>query len=559
MKRIILIGAFLLLASPAFATTYNTPDCESATVMTYIGMATTGDTINIHSGSCTWANGSVVLDKAITLNGAGVASTIITTGVNNSFDVTKSASGLIWVTNIRFISMNDNSRPRPIYVHGSWTGAEPVIFQHDKFNYGVPSECYSGPTPTGIFVCGSGNMMDISVPGGVIMASNEWDTDQTNAFGFEINDIADDGSWTTADSIGTNDTDGKLNVYLEDNTVNGGPNGWFDCADNCRVVVRHNTLNQSGGVQGHGRDSSAYGTRHFEVYNNAFHFTAADMGAPACDVAGTYLGNLAQGYIWVRGGTGVIFSNSFDDINSGACYGDQSETLYSVRSAEDDRIQGPPPHTCADVSYPIPGQAGQNYAPSAYFTDPVTLWLNTGTFNAVYRRFTDPYPCEAYYTMPTYVWQLNRDYVLSGGDGKGSTPKMGYTAYPYPHPLLSACVPDHLAFTGQPGSVAVGALLGTVSVVIYDSNDVPCDTATDTITIANKGGTCTGMTLGGTASGAASSGVFTTTNLTENAAGACTLSATASGLTGADSSAFTISAVSGLGLTIRLRLKGFVN
>lgn len=142
-----------------------------------------------------------------------------------------------------------------------------------------------------------------------------------------------------------------------------------------------------------------------------------------------------------------------------------------------------------------------------------------------------------------------------------------YVPYDYPHTLAmvtgGSCTPDHLAFTAQPSSVNANVALGTVSVSIEDSGNNACTSATDTITIANKGGTCTSMTLGGTKSGAATSGVFTTTNLTEDIAGSCTLSATASGLTGADSSAFTISAAppsgTGGGLKLKLRLKGFVN
>ncbi len=136
-----------------------------------------------------------------------------------------------------------------------------------------------------------------------------------------------------------------------------------------------------------------------------------------------------------------------------------------------------------------------------------------------------------------------------------------YTPATYPNPLADvvgvdgggSCTPDHLAFSVNPsGSFLNVAFSATVT--IYDSNGVKCDTATNTVTIANKGGTCTGMNLGGTKTSAATAGDFATMDLTLDAAGACTLSATASGLTGADSTPFTIT-VAGTGGGIGARLK----
>ncbi len=134
-----------------------------------------------------------------------------------------------------------------------------------------------------------------------------------------------------------------------------------------------------------------------------------------------------------------------------------------------------------------------------------------------------------------------------------------YVPYDYPNPLATvtggSCTPDHLAFSLNPSDALVSAAF-SATVSVYDSNGVKCTDATNTVTIANKGGTCTGMTLGGTKTGAAIAGDFATTNLTENAAGACTLSATAD-VTGADSTPFTISDPvigTGGGIGGRLRL-----
>jgi hypothetical protein len=105
----------------------------------------------------------------------------------------------------------------------------------------------------------------------------------------------------------------------------------------------------------------------------------------------------------------------------------------------------------------------------------------------------------------------------------------------------SSCTPAKLAFTSQPSNTSIGSSLGTVVVQVQDSGSNNCTSDTSTITIANKAATCTGMTLAGTTSTA---NVFTESNLSENAAGACTLHATDGSLTAGDSNSFTITAPS---------------
>jgi hypothetical protein len=107
--------------------------------------------------------------------------------------------------------------------------------------------------------------------------------------------------------------------------------------------------------------------------------------------------------------------------------------------------------------------------------------------------------------------------------------------------ISASCIAHHLGFTAQPHSTAIGGNIGPVAAEVLDSGGSRCTGATNTITFSKHSGTCTGMTLGGTLSAAATAGLFTTTNVTSDAAGACSLDATASGLTGAQSSSFTIS------------------
>lgn len=104
----------------------------------------------------------------------------------------------------------------------------------------------------------------------------------------------------------------------------------------------------------------------------------------------------------------------------------------------------------------------------------------------------------------------------------------------------SSCTPDHLAFISQPVSALLGQSIGTIQVAVKDVGGNTCND-TSTITIAKHAGTCTGMTLNGTLSGAASAGVFATSNVNVAVAtGLCSLDATDGALTGATSNIFTI-------------------
>ncbi len=121
-----------------------------------------------------------------------------------------------------------------------------------------------------------------------------------------LNAITDDGSfWQSAHTRGDADTGGDKNAYLEDNIVTGFNVG-SDDQSNSRTVWRFNNFRNSQLVD-HGFDSDA-GNRHKEIYNN--HFECGDyLNHP----------NELRGYISYRGGTSMIFNNTFDAFNATYC------------------------------------------------------------------------------------------------------------------------------------------------------------------------------------------------------------------------------------------------
>lgn len=145
---------------------------------------------------------------------------------------------------------------------------------------------------------------------------------------------------------------------------------------------------------------------------------------------------------------------------------------------------------------------------------------------------------------PVYLYKNSSGTVVL----YGSKPDMG--AYE----TVASCAADHLTFTAQPSSTGQGLLLGTVSVGVYCSDNTLSTDATNSITLALGSG-CSSGTLNGTKTGTPTVGIFSSATLTITGfSGDCTLTAAASGLTGATSNSFTIS-ISANGLTVGPRIR----
>ncbi|MCL4785706.1 MAG: immunoglobulin domain-containing protein [Verrucomicrobia bacterium] len=372
------------------AATINAASASQSDVASAINAASDGDTVIVPSGSGSWSGLSIA--KAITLQGAGTNATVITLTGNNS--ITKDNGGATRVRGFRFIKSGGGNSSKGWTIGGSWLSADPVIFQTNHFD-----------------VSGSGLFL-LDVPGGVIFSRCRFVGAWDDSF---IQPKAQDGqnSWSTADTFGDRDTDGKRNHYVEDCDFYGGTNQGIDADDNTRVVYRYNILMYSS-FNTHGWATSPAGVRHWEVYGNRF------------DHAGGTSAIANQNWsVWIRGGTGFIYSNYFANI-AGSEWGDKGEVKFTIRGAEDSRPQG----ACGSVKYPVPRQLGQSHDGTSYTTDPIRWYGNTGTM-AITAGWNWGNPCGLTFSD---FWQQNRDYVIG-------TPKSGYAPYTYPHPLVSGSTP----------------------------------------------------------------------------------------------------------------------
>jgi len=380
------------------AITVAADSCSQPDVQAAINAASDGDTVEIPAGTCSWSAG-VSFSKGIHLKGADPGSVTLIHDANSSYllEVTEDNTHLTEISNLRFVE-GTAAADGHLAVY---PGSHPVLV-HDSY-----------------FETNGGLLRAIRwVPNRGVIWGNEFSSngqdDQAIVF-VNNNDLQ---SWQTASTMGMDDLNGESNVYVEDNVFQAIPLQTLDPDSNSRVVIRHNLFDESG-LASHGADTSEYGTRHWELYDNIFTFT--DYGD--CD------GSLTAGLNWffyIRGGTGVITNNALPDISSCA-WGDKTEIYMTVQNIR--RNSGPYP---CWTTYPVPHQVGQSHDGVSEVTEPVHIWGNTGGGVAGVGDF-EPDECGNGETVTEYI-EEGRDFVLG--------PKPGYVKFTYPHPLRTSLFAD---------------------------------------------------------------------------------------------------------------------
>lgn len=387
-----------------------------AEIQAKVNNASDGSTIEIPNGNYTWT-GELIINKFIHLKGQSREGVRILNNntSSNLIDVTESKAGSIELSNLEIDSPQSN-----IYVFSLRTlpsqGAKPILL-HD---------C--------VFKTGYRYAVNWATNGGVI-----WDCffDGTKSNGLSgISFVAPSlpGDWTKPSTLGVLDKDGRANTYVEDCVFDKTTIGCMNFDDNSRVVIRYCTFDNSQ-IGSHGQETSVAGARQWELYNNQF----------ICNPENAYNINT---YFQVRGGTGVITDNDFQNIPWGKTK--IQLCVFNIRR----RGQVP-----CQTQYPAARQVGQGWIGegghsypsvpqngSGYMTDPIAIWNNTGAgareSNFVELADYQPDECGNGMRIADFV-KLDRDYMMRA--------KAGYQKYPYPHPLRSGVNPPPAA-TPEPSA-----------------------------------------------------------------------------------------------------------
>jgi hypothetical protein len=229
-------------------------------VQSVINSAVDGDTVVIPAGTATWTS-KMTITKAITLQGAGVGSTIIKDGVQSKqlLVFTLVAGKASRMTGIEFQNGGRTSggvTPGGVFrVVGHNTDGSLFRADHCKFN-GVNGS-FVLDTVIGVI---DHNTILSSYGGFFGIYATNWDGATSN-WG--------DSSWAAPSAIGSSQF-----TFFEDNDYTctaSGVRAMTDAYAGARFVVRHNTLHNAN-IQNHGTDSTGRtrGGRIMDVYNNRY-------------------------------------------------------------------------------------------------------------------------------------------------------------------------------------------------------------------------------------------------------------------------------------------------
>ena len=368
------------------AATFAAASCSRTHVSAAIAAAADGDTVHIPACAATpWGAAIIVHNKAINVNGAGI-------------DVTRIA-----LSGGGFITFSGTSPGNKVGQIGNLTlsgsGADAFIDIQSTYKFRVHHLKIGDVASRAIEVTGSSGVIDHVE----FTTLNGYNAIQVLG-GAEV----PTGRWSQSMTFGSADQ-----VYIEDSTftaVNCVTSlGIFDGFNGSRMVFRRNTVtNWSGYV--HGYDSAAESALQWEIYDNVF-----DMQKSGCEI---------PRMLFMRGGTGYVYNNTMHLTDPFSSYSPQFVALYYYRTNEPQQgsmcngsasIDENRPKLNGYLCWQQPGSGG----PGPHTSVPVYEFNNVGTGN-----------------MPADL-QLSSEssHVVSGRDFFNNTPKPGYVAYTYPHPL----------------------------------------------------------------------------------------------------------------------------
>ncbi|MGZ3745084.1 MAG: hypothetical protein ACXWRA_14950 [Pseudobdellovibrionaceae bacterium] len=407
---LVFIFPLIFLPAVSWSAIKNAVSCSYSDVSAAYNMASSGDTVIIPAGTCTWAN-TLTLAKAITLQGAGKASTILTqSGSTTLIDISPSSDIAIRVTGIAFVLGGETGAYKTaIGISGSRDNSyklTKIRIDNSKFTKGNQAIFASGTAYGSIdhneFVNGSTPIF--------LRGSDDYDWLRPYGAGTADALFIEDNTFTITNDVDTTNRDAV--IYIQEGYSSVVRYNTFDSTQfttvNYMTMILNNHGNQNYYVPG---SANFRGQPIFEMYNNVARAYKTDEFAS------------------FRGDSVLIHDNSFTTVT-----GSPTIIQFSEEEAWQSQFFSP-----LRTTWPAEDQMNNSF-----------IWNNTYNGSPVLDiSLDDPAAANAIFI------QKNRDYFMhppqaTGGketwpdrpgssnmifSSSGANAYYPYTPYTYPHPL----------------------------------------------------------------------------------------------------------------------------
>lgn len=412
MLRTVLLGLGLFVWSlswqaSAWATIINAASASLTDVNTAIGTAVSGDTVVVPAGSATWSS-TLSIGKAITLQGNGIGSTVITEGggadlIQVSGIVSGAQNTLMRITGFTFnkttgsaIQLNGPHFKMRVD-HNAFTRGDRTI-RPQGFLYGVVDH---------------NTFLNANIAVGVVGDN--------------------DTSWDRPQEMGTGNS-----FFIEDNTFTQNNSAPFELNEfiyhewGMRTVIRYNLF-----------DCSAYttfDTTPFDAHGNVGRYPGQVRGSPTIEIYNnTWLAHHGYRILYLRGGSYLIHDNTLTLANG---------TIDFISFTDEDTWHTGGSFQPNDTVWPAEDQIMNSYIWNNSLTAGVTLVGIAHAEDVAFIQSGRDYILHAPQSSggkETYTSRAGGDMTFSSSGANAYYP---YTPYTYPHPLVGTATPSIKASGG---------------------------------------------------------------------------------------------------------------
>jgi hypothetical protein len=425
-----------VLSSPVtgHSQTVAATSCSEAAVSAAISSAGRNGTVTVPSGNCTW-NTTLTITYGITLQGAGVDSTVVTSSggialISAAPDSTAiSNSENIKITGFTFNGAGSSQTLLSLQGASGITGTKPYQY------YIIGDNKFENNNPSSSTLVGACIQSDADGNGQLrgVIYHNTFDRCNILLRLFS-NDDTREWSNTAFNQLAYGNED---SVYFEDNTImysssySGDNPGWIEVGQGGRLVARYNTWNLTNATT----PQEVWDVHGFQFWNGTLN--SGETGTMITEYYGNTLTNMGT-YRWIndRSSWGLFF----DNIMTGS--GSNDVNLYG---------ESPGDASCPSQIYPVP----TNYNPLVNNTYFFNNTLNGNGVNAVvYPNGAPTSGCTV--AENSNWWNYNVSCTASSctaGVGEGTTPPtgtcttgVGYWVASTPTPTASSSIIQQAAF-----------------------------------------------------------------------------------------------------------------